>query len=462
MIYKTEEELLEKARAAEGISFGELDKKGRLSNSKSKGGLGQIIEESYFGYKVNSSAEPDFQELGIELKVTPFKKNTKGKITAKERLVLNIINYMKEVNYTFDTSSFWNKNSKLLLMFYQWLPGIDRSDLKVTKSILFTFSDSDLQIIKKDWETIVNKVRDGKAHELSEGDTNYLGACTKGANKSSLREQPFSKELAMQRAFSLKQSYMTSLVRKFIKNEELVSIAKSDELIKKSFEEILYDRFNPYIGLTVFEISQRLGIKYNQKAKSFIPLMISSLLGIKGTKLNDIEEFSKANIQFKTIRLEPNNKPKESMSFKNINFNQWFTESWEESEIRETFMSTKFLFVIFKYKETEKQNTERELYFEGIKLWNMPIKTIDTEIKEVWEETNRLIGEEVRIEHKKRGNILIETNNFPKKDFNGVAHIRPKGRNGKDKVILPNGQFVTKQCFWLNNNYIAEILDGNN
>ncbi|NRG48377.1 restriction endonuclease, partial [Bacillus sp. CRN 9] len=185
LIYKTENELMEKAIQAEGKSFKELDRKGRLTNQKSKGGLGQIVEESFFGYKVNSNAKPDFEELEIELKVTPFKVNKNGQLSSKERLVLNIINYVEEVNFDFDNSSFWKKNKKLLLMLYKWLPKIDRY-----KSMLFTFPDSDLEIIKKDWELIVTKIRQGKAHELSEGDTNYLGACTKGANKSSLRAQP--------------------------------------------------------------------------------------------------------------------------------------------------------------------------------------------------------------------------------------------------------------------------------
>jgi DNA mismatch repair protein MutH len=57
----------------------------------------------------------------------------------------------------------------------------------------WSFPSTDLEIIKKDWETITKKIADGKAHELSEGDTFYLGACTKGANASSVRKQPFSR-----------------------------------------------------------------------------------------------------------------------------------------------------------------------------------------------------------------------------------------------------------------------------
>jgi DNA mismatch repair protein MutH len=456
--YQTIDELLDKAREAEGRTFGEIDTGNRLVNPKSKGGLGQVIEESFFGYSVNSEARPDFENLGIELKVTPFKQNKNGTLSAKERLVLNIINYMEEVYTTFNTSSFWTKNEKLLLMFYQWLPDVDRSQYPIYKSILFSYPESDLEIIKNDWETIVLKIKSGKAHELSEGDTVYLGAATKGSNKTSLREQPYSDIKAMQRAYSLKPSYMTALVRKYFQNEEFISFTNAQELRNKTFIDILNEKFSPYIGLTDKEIAERLTITYNNKAKSFIPMIISALLGIKGTRLDKIEEFAKANIQFKTIRLEPTGIPKESMSFETIDFHEWASERWEESYIRNRFLETKFLFVIFEYKETKKQNENRELFFKGIKLWNMPENTIETEVKQLWEEVHRIVNSGVEIRYQQRGKKLVENNNFPKSGFNGITHIRPKAADGKDKVFLPDGQKITKQCFWLNNTYVADII----
>ncbi|WP_147533025.1 Sau3AI family type II restriction endonuclease [Bacillus marasmi] len=459
MEYLTTDHLLRKAHEAEGKTFGEIDETNRLNNKKSKGSLGQVIEESFFGYTVNSEARPDFDNLGIELKVTPFKHNKNGTISAKERLVLNIINYFEEVNESFKSSSFWRKNAKLLLMFYEWLPEKNREDYRIFKSILFTYPEADLEIIKNDWEIIVSKIKSGNAHLLSESDTNYLGACPKGANKGSLRKQPFSDTLAMQRAFSLKQSYMTALVRKHINNEELISFTKVDELKQKSLQELLKERFTPFTGKTDKEIAKIFDITYNPKSKSFIPLIVSSLLGIKGTRLDDIDEFAKANIQFKTIRLEPNGKPEQHMSFENIDFHQWVSESWEDSYIRQRFLETKFLLVVFEYKETKKENPLRQLYLKGIKLWNMPVTTIENEIKQLWEQVNNVIIQGIKIEYKKHGNKMIETNNLPKIGFNGVTHIRPKGKDGSDKVVLPNGQVITKQCFWLNNTYIAKIIE---
>ena len=287
--YKTEEELVYKAKQAEGKTFGEIDKSGRIENERAKGQLGQIIEESFFGYEVNSNSEPDFAELGIELKVTPVRRNKNGTLSAKERLVLNIINYHEEVQTKFENSSVWNKNQEILMMFYEWIPKVKRAEYQILKSYLHKFPEDDLAIIKQDWEFIVQKIIDGRAHELSEADTNYLAASTKGANRSSLRTQPFNEVMAMQRAFSLKQSYMTTLVRKVIRQQDLVKFTTSTELKEKTLNQLLEEKFAPYIGNTLDDISETIGLSVNYGSKSFLPSFISSLLGIKGTKLNQIE-----------------------------------------------------------------------------------------------------------------------------------------------------------------------------
>lgn len=80
----------------------------------------------------------------------------------------------------------------MLLMSYEHLADKPKGDFRIDEAVLFSFPEEDLAIIEHDWETIMEKVRAGRAHELSEGDTLYLAACTKGANASSVRQQPFS------------------------------------------------------------------------------------------------------------------------------------------------------------------------------------------------------------------------------------------------------------------------------
>ena len=248
--YKTKEQILKKANEAIGIPLKDIDKTGRLK--KGKGAIGTVIEESWFGYSPNSEAEPDFPEAKVELKVTPYIKGRDGKIRAKERLVCNIINYMEEYDKTFETSSFWHKCETMLLMSYEHIKDVSKGEFKIDKAVLFSFPEKDLVIIENDWKTIMDKVRKGEAHLISEGDTMYLAACTKGANASSVRPQPCSDIPAKQRAYSLKASYMTQILNQYIfgtaTNECIITDWK--QLQKHSFEDIIVEKLRPYFGNT--------------------------------------------------------------------------------------------------------------------------------------------------------------------------------------------------------------------
>lgn len=447
--YQTLDEILIVANSARGKSFGEIDQYNRLDNKNSKGILGQVIEESLFGYEINSNPEADFGNLETELKVTAIKQNKNKTISAKERLVLNIINYMDEVNKDFYTSSFWKKNKQLLLMVYEWKKDIERSNYIIQDSFLFTFPEKDLLIIQKDWEIIIGKVRKGLAHELSESDTQYLAACTKGANKNSVTKQPHSSIMAKQRAYSLKQSYLTAIFRERLNNKKLLSFTNVEELKEKSLQEILEEKFKPFYEKTENQISLELSLEKDFNSKNKLQLLISAILGVRGTLLNDIEEFAKSNIQFKTVRVNQSGLPKEHMSFKNINFNEVMQEDWENSYIKNFFEQTQILFVIF---ET---NTEGHSILKKVKLWNMPESVIENQLYDYWSEIKDVLNKGVVIEKTNRG----YSNNLPNASFNQMMHVRPKGKNAKDMVMLPDGQWITKQSYWLDRHYIKQIID---
>ena len=95
--YTTKEAVLKRGQEAIGIPLKDIDKTGRISTGK--GAIGTVIEESWFGYPANSESEPDIPEAGVEIKVTPYVKNKKGDIRAKERLVCNIINYIANTRF---------------------------------------------------------------------------------------------------------------------------------------------------------------------------------------------------------------------------------------------------------------------------------------------------------------------------------------------------------------------------
>lgn len=446
--YNSKEELLKKSKEAINIPFGKIDTTGRLGTAKNKGNVGQMFEECWFERKVNSRAEADFKELGVELKVTPCVKNNSNKYVAKERLVLNIIDYMTEANKSFEDSSFWHKNKTLLLMYYEYFKDVPVTDFKILETLLYEYPEKDLIVIKQDWEKIINKIKDGKAHELSEGDTLYLGACRKGAGgEKDLRPQPYNSIKANQRAYSLKQSYMTYILNNYVLNQKVEEsiIDNESQLEQQGFENYIINKIKPFFGKSQKELIQQFDL--NPQMKNVNERIIASILGIKGN-IAATEEFRKANIVPKTIRINYGDKKiKESMSFPTFKFTEIIKEDWEESFMYNLFSSTKFMFIIFKFDKNQ------NLYLDNIKFWNMPNGDIE-EVHKVWSETVRVIKEGVVIISKNGCNY----NNLPGQSFNRVSHVRPHGQNRNDCYELPDGRKMTKQCFWLSNKYILEQI----
>lgn len=443
--YATQEEILLKAEASIGIPLKYIDKTGRLKTGK--GAIGTVMEESWFGYRPNNNSEPDFSKAGVELKTFPYVRTRKNTIVAKERLVCNIINYMEEYKQTFKSSSFWHKCKTILLMPYEYKTNVSKGDFMIDKAILFRFSHEDLLIIERDWETIINKIRTGKAHEISEGDTLYLGACTKGANSKILKPQPFSNIKAKPRAYSLKQSYMTYVLNNYIfgkpQNEKIIN--DSYELIDNSFESYILKKVQPYLGRTQLSLLKEFQLKPN--VKNVNELILSRILGLNG-KISKSEEFQKANIIPKTVRINVNGSITESMSFPAFDFKKLASEDWDTSEFKTMLEQTKFLFVIFRFQK------DGSLVFDDLVFWNIPDEDID-EVQNVWKRTVKILNEGVEL-NTVNGRTF---NNLPKASESSIAHVRPHGRDSNDTLELPDGRKMPKQCFWLKNTYIRRQIE---
>lgn len=423
-----------------------------------KGNFGQVLEKFYFGYEPNSKAEADFEKIGMELKSSPLKKLKNNEFRAKERLVLNIINYLNVVNQDFETSDFFKKNANILLIFYLHEAGYDILDYVIKLVDEWSFSSTDLEIIKQDWEKIKQKIADGKAHELSEGDTFYLGACTKGANALSVRQQPFNNIPAKQRAYSFKQGYVNHIIASIANEGKEIygKLIPSVEVAKKqTIEEIVISKFKPFYNKTEDEIVKSLGIKINRKAKSYFANLTKAILGIQLDK--EIEEFEKAEIIVKTVRLKENDLPKEDISFPTFRYEELVNEEWDDSDFKD-ILEHKFLFVFFQF-------VDDKLILKKVKFWNMPYEDIQ-KAKKVWSKTKMLVskGQIVKEIKTNKSGKEIRFTNFPNKAFNSISHVRPHALNALDTFPLPIKDKLTKQkeytkhCFWLNNTYVRDEI----
>jgi len=161
-------------------------------NNKNKGGFGNYLEYAYFGKENDNKSQPDFSEAKLELKVSPLKILSSYEVKVKERLVLNHFTFFDLIKEDFETSHFKYKNENLLLVFYKYEKDKPYEKIEIALADLWQCLKEDEFQIRRDWDTIVEKIRSGKAHEISEGDTLYLGACTKGSTaENSMQNQIF-------------------------------------------------------------------------------------------------------------------------------------------------------------------------------------------------------------------------------------------------------------------------------
>ncbi len=399
---------------------------------KGKGRLGNLVEKYYFGYEPNNNPEPDFPKAGLELKVTGLLSAAPNPVKAKERLVLNMINFHEIVNETFETSSFYKKCQKILILCYLY----DKSKLEVDQvftenQFIFRLIEQELDVIKRDWELIQKKVRDGLAHEISEGDTFYLKANRKGAGgDKDLSAQPQSEIQANRRSWSFNAGYMTSVIAGAEPNSG--SLGRSSG---ETFEQATHRRLAMHVGKKSQDLFEqfglvREGIKLSKSARYDLLVRILSDGG------SSVQELSKAGIRLKTIRLKASGRPREAMSFQSFDYCEIVNQEWEDSDFSQV-LEQKFLFAVF---QEGADGVER---FVKAEYWNMPYED-RRQAQEVWEET-RLRIQQGRYE-------------FPQSSENQVSHVRPHARNSEDKIMCPDGEMRMKRSFWLNLRYIERVV----
>ena len=443
------------AKKLEGNTLKSLCDNISNDNKKNKGSFGHLLEKFYFNYEPNNNPEPDFPEAGLELKSSPIKELKSGKKSSKERLVLGMIDYMSITNENFECSSFIKKNMSLLLVFYMYQKYKSPIDYIIKVVSDWDIPEMDLKIIKSDWIKIKNKIADGRAHELSEGDTLYLGACTKGSTSiKSLRKQPENSIMAKSRAFSFKQGYVNHILYSLTKNkvEKYGSVFSAKSLAEEiDFEKYIINRFSNFYGMTVEEIQSKLNIDLNRSSKAYYASLTKAILGIDKSK--EIEEFHKAGIITKTVRIQDNLRPKEDISFPCFKYEEIVKESWDNSIFKD-IVESKFFFVFLKISDDK-------VKLDKVKFWNMQSND-RLEAKKVWKKTKEIIS---------NGNIVKSIingrrkTNFPSKRTSEVCHVRPHARNSRDTYKLPVKDEVsqlneyTKHCFWLNSKYVSlEVL----
>lgn len=212
---KSESELITRATAIAGYSFGEIAKSIDLpipaNLKKEKGWVGKLIEV-YLGANAGSKAERDFVQLGIELKTIPI--NQSG--TPLETTFVSIAPLVSNHGVTWETSHVKYKLSKVL-----WIPiegerTIPLSHRRVGSPILWTPNIVEEQQLKNDWQELMDMIVLGQIERITARQGECLQIRPKAANGKALTEA-FNEygELIMTRprGFYLKKQFTAQILK---------------------------------------------------------------------------------------------------------------------------------------------------------------------------------------------------------------------------------------------------------
>jgi DNA mismatch repair protein MutH len=421
--------------------------------SGGKGAFGNAIEAGHFYYLPNSSAKPD---LGwAELKCTGLLPDVSGSRRAKERLVICMINYGGNpgskipcvAEESAETSHAFCKLLSVLLVFYDYAKVVrsdELLDLPICLVALWSPSSEDIALFKRDWEVIQGYVKEGRAHELSEGLTPILGACTKSSDSSVTIPQGYGPERAKPRAFALKQAYVTAIFQSLATRTPSPSSQDTDLLVEEpimrhneNFEKKVLRQMNAFAGRPVDDICDEMSLTGKFGGKSGNSRRMNKFAnkvatGFQYQKIGNLPEFFKSGLTVKVVRIRENGQAAEAVSFPAFEYAEVAEEEvWEDSSLYQDLVK-RFLF-IFLLDHGE----DNPVIFDKAVFWSMPEYALN-KTERVWQDTVKLIREN-RLEE-----LPSDANTY-------AVHVRPH-----DRRRYPG----FKRSYWLNRRYVTSIWAG--
>ncbi len=476
-----EEILVENGLTEEDISYL------REKSMTNKGLLGNLVEQAYFGFPSNSRQEADFAEVGVELKSTPY-EGTGNDIRPGETLSLTQINYRIPQETDFYQSHAWDKLQKILVVYYRrQKQEAERIRSKLFYSIGYVFmlrpDERDKAIMEADYRTLVGFMVRGQAHLLSRTHGEYLGVAPKSSRREYV-EQYYGEHIpALKRGYVLKIPYLTHVLKRaagIVEDPGETIITDITELEEMTFSELLEERVRPYVGKEISYIWERtkrpdegrLSTGKNKEA-----VLTCRMLGVQN---NRVAEFTRAGIIPKIITFRKNKNNNQQFRLDDINFMELFNEEpdfpdeqyddnerhgWEASKLFSILADRQYLFMVF-------WETNAGTIFKGCQLWGISDEDLET-VHMAWARTKQILNNGVELvpTADRNGKISIK-NNLPGIADNGVFHIRPHATLSyhvidgvgygegsiRDTDLLPDGNRITKQAYWLNRKFIESQL----
>jgi len=185
MIPKTTEELLSRAQAIAGLSFGELAAQLGIpvppDLKRDKGWVGMLLETA-LGATAGSKAEQDFRHLGIELKTIPI--NAQG--YPLETTFVSLAPLIQNSGVNWQNSHVRHKLSRVLWIPIEGSRSIPLAERRIGTPILWQPSEQQERQLQRDWEELMDYIVLGQLDKINARLGEVLQLRPKGANSKSL------------------------------------------------------------------------------------------------------------------------------------------------------------------------------------------------------------------------------------------------------------------------------------
>ena len=185
MIPKTTEELLSRAQAIAGLSFGDLAAQLGIpvpsDLKRDKGWVGMLLETA-LGATAGSKAEQDFHHLGIELKTIPI--NAQG--YPLETTFVSLAPLIQNSGVNWQNSHVRHKLSRVLWIPIEGSRSIPLAERRIGIPILWQPTEQQERLLQRDWEELMDYIVLGQLDKINARLGEVLQLRPKGANSKSL------------------------------------------------------------------------------------------------------------------------------------------------------------------------------------------------------------------------------------------------------------------------------------
>ena len=183
---QSEQILLERAHNIAGKSLALIAAEQGVAvparQKQAKGWIGQLLELA-LGATAKSRPEPDFTELGIELKTLPLAKDGKP----KESTFVCRIDLRQQSGLTWQNSLVKRKLTKVLWVPVEADPALSLGERRIGSAILWSPTDQQEAILQADWQELTDMIAMGELEQISAHLGTYLQIRPKAADGKALR-----------------------------------------------------------------------------------------------------------------------------------------------------------------------------------------------------------------------------------------------------------------------------------